>query len=221
MLSPIRVLDLSDERGIFCAFVLAELGADVVCVEPPDGSPVRRQGPLARGATGPEHSLHWWAYARGRRSIALDLEFAADREALLRLIDRADVVMTNVLPGRLAKFGLDADTLRAKRPSLILARMGGFAPDGPQANDPGFDQTAFFALSGLMDQARDPNGPPAFPRPGAGERLRDRAADAGAAAGHDGAPAGELTSASRSHRRAQRFRYFGSRSSERARFISA
>ena len=79
--------------------------------------------------------------------------------------------MTNVLPGRLARFGLDVETLAAERPGLILARMGGFSASGPQADDPGFDQTAFFALSGLMDQQRDPDSSPGLP---AARRRRPR-----------------------------------------------
>ena len=86
MLSPYRVLDLSDDRGIFCSFVLGELGADVVCVEPPGGSRARRQGPFAGDVREPERSLFWWAYARNRRSVVLDPESPGDREALLRLI---------------------------------------------------------------------------------------------------------------------------------------
>ena len=89
MLSPYRVLDLSDDKGIFCSFVLGELGADVVCVEPPGGSQARRQGPFAGGVREPERSLFWWAYARNKRSVVLDPESPHDRDALLRLIESA------------------------------------------------------------------------------------------------------------------------------------
>jgi crotonobetainyl-CoA:carnitine CoA-transferase CaiB-like acyl-CoA transferase len=70
VLSPTRVLDLSDERGISCRFVLAELGADVVRIEPPGGSRSRRQAPFAAGVRGPERLLFWWAYERSKRSLS-------------------------------------------------------------------------------------------------------------------------------------------------------
>ena len=74
MLSPYRVLDLSDERGLLCGHILAGLGADVVLVEPPGGSPARSAPPLYGDAPEGEQSLYWAAYARDRRSIELDLD---------------------------------------------------------------------------------------------------------------------------------------------------
>ena len=79
MLSPYRVLDLTDEWGLLCGQILADLGADVIAVEPPGGSTARRLGPFAGGEADPERSLHWWAYARNKRSIALDLQTEAGR----------------------------------------------------------------------------------------------------------------------------------------------
>jgi crotonobetainyl-CoA:carnitine CoA-transferase CaiB-like acyl-CoA transferase len=74
MLSPYRVLDLSDERGLFCSRILSELGADVVHIEPPGGSPARHVGQHAGGVPDPERSLKWLAMARRTRIVALDLE---------------------------------------------------------------------------------------------------------------------------------------------------
>ncbi len=170
-LDGIRVLEIANYIAVpAAASLLAELGADVVKVEVPWGEVYRYATPRRNGY---KHDfpgcLPFEMDNRGKRSVALDLALPQAQDALVALIDRADVVLTNVLPGRLAKFGLDAETLRAERPALILGRVGGFAADGPQADDPGFDQTAFFALSGLMDQQRDPDSPPAFPRPGAGD----------------------------------------------------
>ncbi len=79
MLSPYRVLDLTNERGLLCGQVLADLGADVIAVEPPDGNSARRLGPFAGDEPGPERSLYWWAYARNKRSITLDIATAEDR----------------------------------------------------------------------------------------------------------------------------------------------
>ena len=165
-LTGIRVLEIANYIAVpAAASLLAELGADVVKVEVPWGEVYRHATPRRNGY---DHdfptSLPYEMDNRGKRSVALDLALPEAQGALSRLIGHADIVMTNVLPGRLARFGLDAESIRRDHPSLILARMSGFAADGPQADDPGFDQTAFFALSGLMDQARDPDSPPAFPR---------------------------------------------------------
>lgn len=170
-LEGIRVLEIANYIAVpAAAALLAELGADVVKVEVPWGEVYRHATPRRNGY---DHdfpaSLPYQMDNRGKRSVALDLALPEAQDALGALIGNADIVMTNVLPGRLAKFGLDAESLRRDHPSLILARMGGFAAHGPQADDPGFDQTAFFALSGLMDMQRDPDSPPAFPRPGAGD----------------------------------------------------
>ncbi len=172
-LDGVRVLEIANYIAVPAASsLLAELGADVVKVEVPWGEIYRWATPRRNGyASDLKLGLAFEMDNRGKRAVSLDLALPQAQEALSVLIDRADIVMTNVLPNRLAKFGLDADRLRAERPSLILARVGGFAADGPQANDLGFDQTAFFALSGLMDQQRDPDSPPAFPRPGAGDHA--------------------------------------------------
>ncbi len=170
-LAGIRVVELANYIAVpAAAALLAELGADVVKVEVPWGEVYHHATPRRNGYENDfPTSLPYEMDNRGKRSVALDLALPEAQAALDALIAGADIVMTNILPGRLAKFGLDAESLAAACPELILARMGGFSADGPQANDPGFDQTAFFALSGLMDQARDPAGPPAFPRPGAGD----------------------------------------------------
>jgi crotonobetainyl-CoA:carnitine CoA-transferase CaiB-like acyl-CoA transferase len=170
-LAGIRVVELANYIAVpAAAQLLGELGADVVKVEVPWGEVYRHSTPRRNGYTNDfPSSLGYELDNRGKRSVALDLALPEAQDALRALIARADIVMTNILPGRLAKFGLDAETIAADRPDLILARMAGYAIDGPQANDPGFDQTSFFAMSGLMDQVRDPDGPPAFPRPGAGD----------------------------------------------------
>ena len=81
MLSPYRVLDLSTERGLLCGQMLADLGADVIKVEPPGGSPARSIGPFYKDAPHPDRSLYWWAYNRNKRAITLDLERDAGRDS--------------------------------------------------------------------------------------------------------------------------------------------
>lgn len=180
-LAGIHVVEISNYVAVpAAAALLADLGADVLKVEVPWGEVYRHAKPRRNGY---DHdfpaSLPFQMDNRGKRSVALDLALPQAQDALRKLIDRADVVVTNVLPGRLAKFGLDAETLGRERPELILGRLGGFAAHGEQANEPGFDQTAFFALSGLMDQWRDPDAPPAFPRPGSGDHSAALALVAG------------------------------------------
>ena len=83
LLSPYRVLDLTDERGLLCGKILADLGADVIQVEPPGGNAARRLGPFFKDDVRPENSLFWWAYAANKRSVTLDIE-TADGGNLLR-----------------------------------------------------------------------------------------------------------------------------------------
>src|SRR5579859_5537538 len=79
MLSGCRVLDLTTERGLMCGQILGDLGADVIKIEPPGGSPVRSLAPFFADEPGPERSVYWWAYNRNKRGITLDLETAEGR----------------------------------------------------------------------------------------------------------------------------------------------
>src|SRR3977135_2658687 len=101
MLSPYRVLDLTTERGMFCGQLLGDLGADVITIEPPGGSPARRLGPFYRDVPHPERSLFWWAYNRNKRSITLDIT-SSDGQAILRRL----VADTHML--------IESDTTRAR-----------------------------------------------------------------------------------------------------------
>lgn len=173
MPNPTRVVDLSDERGIFCGFVLAELGADVVSVEPPGGSRSRLQGPFAGGAPGTERSLFWWAYARGRRSVVLDPESEADRDALLRLVDAADVMVESRTPGEMERLGLCYEALARRNPGLVYVSLTPFGQSGPKARWAASDLTVFAASGALWlmgDADRAPvriSAPQAFLHAGA------------------------------------------------------
>src|SRR5689334_17184855 len=85
MLNPYRMLDLTTERGLLCGQILGDLGADVIKVEPPGGSPARRLAPFYEGIAGPNPSIYWWAYNRNKRSITLNLETDEGRELLYQL----------------------------------------------------------------------------------------------------------------------------------------
>ncbi len=159
MLSPFRVLDLSDERGILCGFVLGELGADVVCVEPPSGSRARQQGPFAGAVPDPERSLFWWAYARGKRSVVLDPGAPADRDALLRLVDGADVLVESRTPGEMERLGLGFEELARRNPGLVYVSVTPFGQTGPKAHWAASDLTVF-AASGALWLMGDEDRPP-------------------------------------------------------------
>ncbi len=160
MLSPYRVLDLTDHRGHFAGFILASLGAEVIAVEPPEGSAARRLGPWLDGERGPERSLTHLAYNRGKRSIALDLVGSeADRNELRRLAAGADVLIESDTPGVLSSLGLGYDDLAAVNPALIYCSVTPFGHTGPEATRPATDLTLLasgFSMSLNGDADRSP-----------------------------------------------------------------
>lgn len=170
-LAGIKVVELASFVAVPAAgALLADMGAEVIKVEVPWGEIYRHSTPKMAGldhdfASGPPYQMD----NRGKRSLALDLALPQAQEALRQVIASADIFITNVLPARLDKYGLNPDELRAKDPKLIVARLSGYGPDGDRANDPAFDYTAFWSLSGLMDQMHDVGTPPAWMRPGIGD----------------------------------------------------
>jgi len=141
MLSHLRVLDLTDGGSGIAGRMLADLGADVVLVEPPTGAPSRLRAPFANGnalqnADGRfdhERSLEFWSSHRGKRSVALDLEHAADRERLLSLVASADVWIDDAPVGRLADLGLGHAELAKIQPALVHASITPFGEIGPKS----------------------------------------------------------------------------------------
>ncbi|MEM9175614.1 MAG: CoA transferase [Myxococcota bacterium] len=170
-LAGIKVVEIASFVAVPAAgALLADMGAEVVKVEVPWGEVYRHAMPRLAGfdsdfPAGAPYQMD----NRGKRSLGLDLALPQAKDALRKVIAGADVVITNVLPARLEKYGLDPVTLRADRPSLIFARLSGYGPDGARANDPAFDYTAFWSLSGLMDHLRDLDAPPGWMRPGIGD----------------------------------------------------
>lgn len=145
-LAGIRVLDLTRAlAGPFCATILADLGAEVVKVEPtPKGEMVRSWGPFTEGI-----SVYYLSVNRNKRSLALDFR-APEAIALLRdMADRADVVLENFKPGTMESMGLSCDSLRARNSRLIYGNITGFGRTGPYGSWPGLDQIAQ-GMSGLM-----------------------------------------------------------------------
>lgn len=145
LLQGVRVVDLTRIlSGPFCTLLLADMGAEVIKVEPPGGDPLRAQGVIVEG-------LSWYfaAFNRNKRSIVLNLRSAAGKEALHRLIATADVVVDNFRPGVMADLGLDWPQLSALRPGIIHTSVTGFGERGPYADRPAFDFIAQ-AMSGFM-----------------------------------------------------------------------
>jgi crotonobetainyl-CoA:carnitine CoA-transferase CaiB-like acyl-CoA transferase len=180
-LTGIRVVEIASFVAAPAAgALLADLGAEVIKVEVPGGEVYRNTRPRMLGFQSDfDAAPHFQMDNRGKRSLALDLTRLAALTALGRVIDRADVVLTNMLPERLERFGLDPESLRGSRPDLIVARLTGYGPEGPEANTPSFDYAAFWARSGLMHQLREPDSPPAWLRPGMGDHSASLALSTG------------------------------------------
>lgn len=148
-LDGLRVLELGDELGEYAGRVLAGLGADVVRIEPLEGSPTRAFGPFVADLPDPEGGLYFWHYNHGKRSVALDLDGAEGQAAFRVLAASADVVIDSTPRGWAATRGLDASTLRAIQPRLLIMRITPFGDTGPWADYVGSD-LIHLALGGVM-----------------------------------------------------------------------
>src|SRR5919198_4379261 len=153
--SGLLVLDLTRVlAGPFCTLMLAELGARVIKVEPPQGDDARRYEPFVDG-----RSAYFASLNRGKESIALDLKDPTDRDVFFRLLRRADVLVENYRPGTLDRLGLGYERLRAINPRLVYAAVSGFGQTGPWSRRPAYDMIVQ-ALGGLMSVTGHPGGPP-------------------------------------------------------------
>jgi crotonobetainyl-CoA:carnitine CoA-transferase CaiB-like acyl-CoA transferase len=156
-LAGLRVLELTQVMaGPFCGQVLADMGADVVKVEPPGGDSTR--GSLGFRMRG-EDTAAFLAVNRNKRSLVLDLKSASHQAVLHRLVRDADVVLENYRPGVASRLGADWDTLCELNPKLIYASVSGFGQTGPYAQRPGYDLIAQ-GLSGVMSVTGQPGGDP-------------------------------------------------------------
>jgi crotonobetainyl-CoA:carnitine CoA-transferase CaiB-like acyl-CoA transferase len=154
-LAGLRVLDLTTFlSGPFCTQILADLGADVVKVEPPAGDSSRHIPPHFVG----EDSAYFLASNRTKRSVCVDMREADGQALVRRLVGEVDVVVENFRPGVPARLGLDIAALRAARPGLIWASITGFGLDGPWAKRPAYDMIVQ-ALSGVMSLTGEPDRP--------------------------------------------------------------
>jgi len=149
-LAGLRILELTQVMaGPFCGQVLADMGADVVKIEPPGGDSTREA--LGAGA--------FLAVNRNKRSLVLDLKSAEHQAVLHRLVADADVVLENYRPGVAGRLGADWETLSSVNPRLIYASVSGFGQTGPYAQRPGYDLIAQ-GLAGVMSVTGEPDGDP-------------------------------------------------------------
>ncbi len=157
-LEGVKVLDLTQYvAGPYCTQVLADLGATVLKVERPGrGDVYRGQGPVFLQGV----SVSFLTLNRGKRSIALDLGNEDDRETIYRLAAEADVLVENLKPGTLARYGLGYEELSERNPRLVYCSISGFGQGGPLAGEGAYD-LMIQALSGLMSMTGHPGQPPA------------------------------------------------------------
>src|SRR5437660_1242081 len=125
-LEGVRVIEMADGKGEMCGRALADLGADVVKIEPPGGCASRTQAPLHDGV-----SVAFALRNAGKQSVVVDLASAAGRERLLRLLDDADIWIETEQPGALAEVGLSAQSVRARNPRLVVVSITDFGQSGP------------------------------------------------------------------------------------------
>jgi formyl-CoA transferase len=131
-LNGLKVLELGHYiAGPFATRLLADMGAEVVKVEPPEGDPIRGWGARHRG-----HALWFSVHGRNKLSVSLDLKSEQGRRRVLALAARADAVVENFRPGYLERIGLGPATLQEGNPGLVIARVSGYGQDGPIATSP-------------------------------------------------------------------------------------
>jgi crotonobetainyl-CoA:carnitine CoA-transferase CaiB-like acyl-CoA transferase len=177
-LAGLRVLEIGHfVAAPFCARLLADLGADVIKVEPPTGDPVRQWGEQIDG-----RSLWWSVHGRNKRSIVLNLKSPEARETLLKILEQCDVLVENLRPGQLEKLDLAPDLLRSVRPGLIIARISGYGQTGPHRDRAAFGVIGE-AIGGLRHLTNHPPGTSELPPVRVGVSIGDSIAGLYAAFG--------------------------------------
>ncbi|HZO81436.1 MAG TPA: CoA transferase [Candidatus Binataceae bacterium] len=161
-LAGLRVLDLTDLKGHLCARLLADMGADVIKVEPPGGDAARRVGPFVDDRPHRDRSLFFWFYNFNKRSLTLDLTHPEGAAVFRRLAAGADVVVESFKPGALAAMSLGWDALHALNSALVLCSIAPFGQSGPY-RDWQADDSVLTALCGMLYVNGFPDGAPVRP----------------------------------------------------------
>jgi crotonobetainyl-CoA:carnitine CoA-transferase CaiB-like acyl-CoA transferase len=172
-LSGVRVIELTSWMAAPSAgAVLADMGADVIKVEPLRGDAVRgmsRQPKIPPGM--PELDYSFQFDNRGKRSIAVAVDQPDGADLVRRLVAGADVLLCNLLPHRQERYGLDPEALRGVNPRLVHATLTGYGTSGPDAQRPGYDVTAFFGRGAITDASTEPGGVAPQPRAAQGDHT--------------------------------------------------
>lgn len=150
---------MTDEKGLLCGKILADLGADVIQVEKPGGNPARRIPPFFNATVHPERSLFWLAFSAGKRSITLDLNSVPGKEIFQRLAGTADFIIESFPTGYLESIGLGYDVLRDTNPALIMASITPFGQTGPYKDYKAGDLVAS-AMGGMVYCTGEPDRAP-------------------------------------------------------------
>ena len=158
-LSGYRVLDLSGAMGVYCGKLMADMGADVIKVEPPGGDAMRRIGPFVHQQPHPENSLHWLHFNTNKRSITLDFATTEGTALLRQLAGKADVLLETGSPGYMDSLGLGYEDLTAENPGLVYVSMTPFGQTGPYKDFKASDLVGF-AMGGYMYITGWPHTPP-------------------------------------------------------------
>jgi crotonobetainyl-CoA:carnitine CoA-transferase CaiB-like acyl-CoA transferase len=159
MLSHLRALDLTDDRGFLCGKILADLGMNVIKVEKPGGDPSRNIGGFWGNTPNPEKSLYWFAYNSNKKGITLDIENSRGREIFKQLVNTADFVIESFTPGYLHKFGIAYEDLVTTYPKLIWTSITPFGPEEPYRDYKDAD-IVVMGMSGTLYQTGESDGPP-------------------------------------------------------------
>jgi crotonobetainyl-CoA:carnitine CoA-transferase CaiB-like acyl-CoA transferase len=158
-LSGIKALDLTGEMGHLCGKILADMGIDVIKVEPPGGDPSRNIGPFYKDIPHHERSLSWFAYNTNKRGITLNLEKEQGRNILKKLTGKIDILIESFPPGKMKKLGLDYDDLSDINPGLIYTSITPFGRTGPGKDYKVTDLVAM-ATGGPLFLTGEPDRPP-------------------------------------------------------------
>jgi crotonobetainyl-CoA:carnitine CoA-transferase CaiB-like acyl-CoA transferase len=172
-LAGVRVVEATNWMAAPSAgAMLADMGADVIKVEPPSGDAVRGliRPPKVEGAAA-DIDYSFTVDNRGKRSIALAFNEPEGADVMRRLVSGADIFLCNLLPDRQARFGLDPETLLAETPRLVHATLTGYGLEGPDADRPGFDITTFFGRGAITDSMSEPGGVAPNPRTAQGDHT--------------------------------------------------
>ncbi|UCB43618.1 MAG: CoA transferase [Dehalococcoidales bacterium] len=159
MLSPYRVLDLTDEKGQLGGKLLGDLGADVIKVEKPGGDPSRNLGPFYHDEVDPEKSLYWFAFNTSKRGITLDIEKPEGQELFKRLAKSADFIIESFRPGYMDSLGMGYSDLEKVNPGIIVTAITPFGQTGPYSNIKAPD-IVLWAMGGRMFAIGDADRPP-------------------------------------------------------------